>query len=292
MAAYSGKNYEYLFNTPSGNINDNAFEALRHKDVFRYRVVTITSGSVVEVEAFPLWRDYDNSGLRAAKLADTREAQKEVNRRNISKRTARRMDTNFTEEDLHVTLTYGSGAPLPDEKQAREHMRKFIRKARDYRKKHGLTSLKYIYTIEFSNGDGRRTRVHHHVVMSGMDRYAVKSMWPHGRVTVEELQPENGTLAGLAWYITKQPRQTRQTKQIAFSRNLKPHTSRTESNHKLSRKQAERLATDVKAAAHVIFGKSFPDCVLDQCTVRSSEFVAGAYIYAKMHKDRGAVKHD
>ena len=100
-------------------------------------------------------------------------------------------------------------------------------------------------------------------------------MWPHGRVTVEELQPENGTLAGLAWYITKQPRQTRQTKQVAYSRNLKK-PKKTESNHKLSRKQAERLATDVKAAAHVIFGKSFPEYILDQCTVRSSEFVAGA----------------
>lgn len=284
MAVYSGKNYEYLFNEPSGNINDNAFETLRHRDVFRYRVVTITSGRVVEVEAFPLWRDYDNSGLRAAKLLDTREEQKEVNRRNLSKRIARLADTNFTQDDLHVTLTYGSDSPLPDEKQAREHMRKFIRKARDYRKKHGLTPLKYIYSIEYSNGDGRRTRVHHHVIMSGMDRHLIKSIWPHGRATVDELQPENETLTGLARYITKQPRQTRQTKQVVYSRNLKK-PKETKSDHKLSKKQAERLATDVKAAAHLIFLKSFPDCVLDQCTVKSSEFVAGAYIYAKMHKE-------
>ena len=278
--AYSVQDYEFLFNTPAGELKEGAFEALRHKNVFRYRAKTITSGDVVEIEIFPVWNTQNE--VRAAKANTTKEAQANVNDRNTKKALIRKINTNFTKEDLHVTLTYGRGE-LPNEEQARRDMRNFIRRVRDYRKRNGLPELKYVYVIEFSDGDGRRTRVHHHVIMSGMDRQAVKSLWPYGRASVDELEPEDGSLEGLARYITKQPNQTKQTKRWQASRNLKPPKITT-ADTKLSRCQAERLAEDVKAAAPQIFGKLFSDYALDLCTVKSSEYVAGAYIYAHMHK--------
>jgi hypothetical protein len=278
---YSGQDYEFLFNTPSGELTEDAFETLRHKNVFRYRAKTIKSGDVVEIEIFPVWNT--QSEVRAAKANSTKEAQANMNDRNSKKKLIRKINTNFTEEDLHVTLTYGRGE-LPNEEQARRDMRNFIRRVRDYRKRNSLPELKYVYVIEFSDGDGRRTRVHHHVIMSGMDRQAIKSLWSQGGVRVDELESEDGTLEGLARYITKQPpNQTKQTKRWQASRNLKPPKI-TIADTKLSRRQAERLAEDVKIAAPQIFGKLFSDYALDLCTVKSSEYVAGAYIYACMHK--------
>ena len=278
---YSGQDYEFLFNTPSGELKEEAFEALRHRNVFRYRAKTIKSGDIVEIEIFPVWNTQNE--IRAAKANTTKEAQKNLNDRNSKKGLIRKINTNFTEDDVHATLTYGRGE-LPNEERARRDMRNFIRRVRDYRKKKGLPELKYVYVIEFSDGDGRRTRVHHHVIMSGMDRQAVKSLWPYGRASVDELEPEDGSLEGLARYITKQPVGGKQTKRWMASRNLKPPKITT-ADTKLSRRQAERLAEDVRSAAPQIFGKHFSDYALDLCTVKSSEFVAGAYIYARMHKD-------
>ena len=37
--------------------------------------------------------------------------------------------------------------------------------------------MKYAYVIEFGGKDGRRKRVHHHVIMSGMDRDKAEALW-------------------------------------------------------------------------------------------------------------------
>lgn len=274
---YSAKNYEFLFDQMCGQLTESAFEALRHKDVFRYRAATIKSGEVLEVEVYPLWNTKNE--VRRAKANTSREAQRNLNDRNAQKKLIRKINTNFTPDDLHVTLTYKRGV-LPDEEQARKDIRNFIRRVRNYRRKHGLPELKYVYVIEFYNGDGRRMRVHHHVIMSGMDRKEVKELWPHGSARVDELEPEDGTLEGLARYITKQPTAS---KRWQASRNLK-EPAITTADTKISKKQAERMAQDMEAAAPLIFSKLFPEYDFDDCTVKGSKFVAGAYIYAKMHK--------
>jgi len=275
--SYSGESYEFLFTTPCGKLTKGAYEILRHINVAHYRVKTIQSGQVLECEIYPLWKEYDE--VRAAREHTTREAQANLNERNARKRIARLIDTNFTPDDLHVTLTYGK-SELPDEDQARRDIRNFLRRVRAYRKKNNMPELKYVYVIEFSDGDGRRTRVHHHVIMSGMDRKAVKALWPHGRARVDELEPEDGTLEGLARYITKQPNKR---KRWQASRNLEEPTITIE-NTKLSRRQAERLAEDVKAAGTLVFEKLYPGYTFNRCDVRRSRYVAGAYIYAKMNK--------
>jgi len=290
VATYSGESYECLFYTPSGEIGENAFESLRHKNVFRYRAKTIKSGDVVEVEIYPIWNTKVEA--KAARAAESRAAQRALNRRNSAKTLARLVDNNFTKDDVCVYLTYADKGEwhdkkpiLPDKKQARKHIRKFMRDVRAYRKRNGMSELKYVYVMEFFDGEGRKARAHHHIIMSGIDREVIKKLWKYGGIGERRLDPENygNTLAGLVHYITKQP-VDKQTKKWAASRNLKPPKV-TIADTKLSKKQAERLAADVKAAAPTIFNKHFPDCELDECYVRSSEIVAGAYIYARMHKD-------
>jgi len=293
MGALGGNKWQFLFETPSGQLGENAFEALRHKNVFRYKVRKITCGDTVEIEMLPIYRDYPAEVKRAAKANPTREVQEKLNKWNARKQAIRLVNTNFVKDDFHITLSYRDGAPLPDEKQAQKHMQNYIRRVRHYLKKNGFVDkrgradLKYFYVIEFADKDGRRKRIHHHVIMKcAAPRKVLKELWTHGDiVNVDELVPKKGGFTGLALYITKQPSETKITKRWQASRNLKPYTSKTENKSKISRRQAELLAADVKQCAPQIFGKAYPDLVLaEEPQVRTSKFVSGAYIYATLYR--------
>ena len=88
-----------------------------------------------------------------------------------------------------------------------------------------MDDLKYIYVIEFENGEGRKkTRVHHHVIMSGMNRDAAERLWTNGWANTRRLQPDEYGLEAPARYIVKDPKGKK-----AVECKSKPQ--RTESNH-------------------------------------------------------------
>lgn len=275
---YSAKNYEFLFDQPCDGLKESAFEALRHKDVFRYRAKTIKSGHVLECEIYPLWNC--RSEAQKARAATTREAQKNLNAKNARKNLTRKVNANFTEDDLCITLTYKG--TVPDEEQARRDIRNYLRRVRDFRKKNGLSELKYIYVIEFEDGEGgrKKKRVHHHVIMSGMDRDTAEKIWGKGWANTRRLQPDEYGLEAIARYIVKEPAGS---KRWCASRNL-VDPQITKADTKLSKRQAEKLATDFDDAAPQIFGKLFPDYDFNDCEIHRSNYVAGAYIYARMHR--------
>lgn len=161
---YNSAKYEFLFDL-SGENTERAFDRFRHRNVFRYRTRTIKAGNVLEVEIFPIWNTQNE--VREAKKHTTREAQKNLNDKNAKKKFIRKINANFTEEDLCVTLTYSNGF-VPDEEQARRDIRNYLRRVREYHRKNGLPELKYAYVIEFGGKDGRRKRVHHHVISAEM----------------------------------------------------------------------------------------------------------------------------
>ena len=278
---YNSAKYEFLFDR-SEEITEAAFERLRHRDVFRYRARTIKAGNMLEVEIYPIWNTQTEA--HKAKKAATREAQKNLNDRNAKKKLIRKINANFTEEDLCTTLTYKNGF-VPDEEQARRDIRNYLRRVREWRRKNGLPELKYVYVIEYGGGDGRRKRVHHHVIMSGMDRDVAEALWQgRGWANSRRLQPDDYGLEALARYMTKEPNGG---KRWAASRNL-VDPKITVADTKISKRKVEEMAQDFDAMPAVIFGKLFPDYVFNDCTVKYSDFVAGAYVYAQMHREAAA----
>jgi hypothetical protein len=141
---YSSGFYEYLFDAECGTAAT-VRDLLRHADVSNYRTRTIYSGDILEVEAYPIWRT--QSELRKAKEHESREAQKNLNAKNARKKLVRKINANFTADDLCVTLTY-KGDP-PNEATARRDMQNYIRRVRNYRSRNGLPELKYVYVIEY-----------------------------------------------------------------------------------------------------------------------------------------------
>jgi Holliday junction resolvase RusA-like endonuclease len=272
---YSGEKYDYLFDQTCEDIL-NIKKELNHKFVGRYRVRIIKSGRQLELEIYPLWNDYDEN--RKARRATTREAQKNLNDKNAKLRVQRLIDANFTSEDICITLSYKGSSP--DEKTARRDIRNYLRRVKDYREKNGLPELKYIYVIEYLHeGSKKNKRIHHHVIMSGMDRDVAEELWKgKGWANTRRLQPDDNGLVALAKYITKAPNGG---KRWASSRNLlEPEVKVNDT--KISRRKVEQMVFDFENKPREIFEKLFPDYSFNDCTIKRSEFVAGAYIYARM----------
>ena len=267
----------------------------------RFRTKTIRSGNVLEVEIYPIWPT--RSEERRMKSKVTRAVQEAVNDRNARKKLDRLVNTNFGPDDLLVTLTY-AGAP-PDQRTAAKDIRNYLRRVRYWRQKHGLPDLKYIYVQEWEDaaegpqpvqmvfegfedagpggrGTGKAKRIHHHVIMSGMDRDAAESLWKAGRVNARKLQPDEFGLRDLTGYLLKAPK----TKKRWYgSRNLK-QPKITVSDHKFSRKQIWKLASRMESEAWPVLRKVYPGyATVMEPVVRSSDFCSGFYVYARMYKN-------
>ena len=262
----------------------------------KFRTKTIRSGNVLEVEIYPIWET--RSFERRIRKKITKAAQAAVNDRNSRKRLDRLVNTNFGAEDLHVTLTYSGTAP--EQKQAARDIRNYLRRVRYWRQKHGLPEFKYIYVMEWEDesdpepvqmvfegfepaGDPvKPKRIHHHVIMSGMDRDAAESLWKKGRVNARKLQPDEFGLRDLTGYLLKAPK----TKKRWYgSRNLKEPRITT-SDHKFSRKQIYTLADRMGTEAGPVLRKVYPGFVpAHEPIIRGSEFCSGFYIYARMYRN-------
>ena len=299
-ALMDGRRYEILYDQKDGEYSPAEVGGIRTK--------TIRAGKALEVECYPLIKA-NLEADRERRKRKSSKAQEHLNLMNARKKVRRMLETNFTEKDISMTLTFDYGfidrgnenmremaeafekMDVPtDDQQARKYIKNFLARVRRMMKRmgHDPKELKYLYVIE-STAEPRDEdinalpmRYHYHLVISapGLSRDNLESCWPHGYANADRLQMRDG-LEALANYITKQRRFFRRW---AHSKNLKQPDIRV-SDRKVSRRRAAMVAADVQAYGREIFEKLYPGYV---CTndpvVRYSDFVAGAYIYARMLK--------
>lgn len=243
---------------------------------------TWKAGDVLEVEIFPVWNTQGMDGLRAARKNVTRQAQQKLNRRNAQKKLGRLLNANFTQKDLHVTLTYKGQAP--GHEQAKKDMQNFIRRVKRLRKKAGLEDLKYVYVLEWEDDpDKQQRRIHLHVVMNGgLDRAAIEECWQKGWANADRLQPGDEGLIPLAKYLTKSPKGARSW---TASRNLK-RVEPTRSYSKISRRRALAAARQLDTDGKSILEKVYPGYQFVQLRAfyPSMECVDGVYLYGIMKR--------
>lgn len=275
MQIYSARAYEALFDAPAG---DRAPEDLRSGRVKWYRTATIKAGPIVEIESYPLWHTKAEASRAREVKKKTRAAQQIVNERNLIKRTIRRANASFTGRDLFITLTYAG--EVPDEEQARKDIRNYIKRVRTWRRRHGLPEMQYIHVIEFDDGSGKRKRIHFHMLMTGMDRDAAEKLWEKGRANSKRLQPDERGLERVVRYMLKAKRSTRR---CTCSRNITEPTV-TVSDKRMSARKVERLALGLPEVARDVLERMYKGYEYLDCDVKLSEFVAGAYVYAKMRR--------
>ena len=123
------------------------------------------------------------------------------NQRIKTTRCRRKLRAHFRKNDYMITLTYKKDRRPEDMEQAKDDLRRFLRKMRAAYKKIGI-QLKWIANIEV----GTRGAWHTHMVINraeGAD-IAIREAWEHGRVSFQLLN-EQGEFRDLAAYMTKTP---------------------------------------------------------------------------------------
>lgn len=274
--------YQLLFEEIGG---EQALEDLRadRARLLGYRTKTYRCGEVVEVEVLPILAmraDASAAKLEAAKDRH-REAQRRVNQRNAEKRLSRIANLNFTERDLFLTLTYTGEAPDPE--QATKDIQAYMRRVRKWMREQGNPEpLRYLFVIEYEDDPERQQRrIHHHVIMTGIDRDAAERIWTLGRANARRLQPDDHGLTGLTCYMLKDPKGK---KRWGYSTNLKKPEA-TESTRKMSKRKVEQLAMQFDGVSREVLERAYPGYRFVDCEVKTSKFVPGAYIYARMIRD-------
>jgi hypothetical protein len=306
------ENYEILYDLPEGEYSDAGVGGIRTR--------TIRAGEVIDVEAYPITKLSGEARREARKRASS-PAQDRLNRERAKKRVFRLLEENFGEGDYHLTLTwdYGFvehgmvnmddvrrdferlGVPWDDE-EAKRAFANFGRRVKRAMKRRGEEpgEFKYLYVIESTHGprDGDRhplpPRYHIHVVIRapGLSRDELEAMWGHGHANADHLSMQYNGLEALAAYLTKQTRLEvwqggrRTARRWGHSQNLREPVERV-SDRKISRRRAARIAGDVMQWGREIFEKLYPGyrCV-ETPVVKYSDFVAGAYIYARLRRRR------
>jgi hypothetical protein len=261
--------------------------------VIRYRTITTTSGEVREVDIVPIW---DTRMKVKARGFNTREAQRKLNETNAQKKLERLINTNFKPGDLHISLNYTNNYLPETEEQAAKDIKNYIRRIKAYRKKVGLPEMRYIYITECVTKNGETARVHHHVIMSAMNRDIAERYWRKGEYpNCDRLKSSKEGFNRLANYLTKpipsKPESEHTEKRIlrrrwASSKNLKQPVV-TRSDHKISRRQACRIANSFENYATEILEKNNPGYEFVSIEIKKSEYVSGYYIRARMHKKAG-----
>ena len=165
-------------------------------------------------------------GKRRKRYRPTSDTQQRLNDKHREEYLTRLMNTNFTEDDYKVDITY-KNEYLPETlEQAKRDIKNFIRRVKRVMKKKGLPELKYVYAIE-KKGE-RSVRFHHHLVMTGgLTPKEIKEIWGKGYATPASLEFTETGISDFAKYMLKYARSTAQEKTNGnycgyhCSRNLK-----------------------------------------------------------------------
>lgn len=241
---------------------------------------TIRSGSMTEVECYPVYAWPYRRSLEKAK--PTPEAMRAVNDRNARKRFHRLAECNFKSgQDYALTLTYQDTPDDPD--RCRKDLTNYLARVNRARKAAGLDKAKVIAVIEY----GRGGRLHHHLIISGgLDRDRMEALWGKGYANCDRIQEGRGGLAALTTYMTKgfSAKRERGRHRYYYSRNLSKPVE-TISRSKISRRQADKIREDAEMNGEMILRKKYPGLTLEELIVRQTDWLPGAYIYARLRRD-------
>ncbi|MEY9975275.1 hypothetical protein [Lysinibacillus sp. RC79] len=255
-------------------------DSLLNKVIAGYRVKSIWSGPVLEIEAYPYWKI--PQGKRVKRDKNSSKAQAKLNEKNRQKHVARLISVNFRNyHDLYMTITYDSHNVPEDHAQAKKDMQNYIRRLKNWLKKqeqYADFELKYIYTTEHTR-NGEKVRAHHHMVTNFPDREMAEFLWNRGRASSDRLDSRGESFKPLGTYLVKE-RGPKTMKSYTPSRNLKKPKV-TVSDTKLTRRRAAKIATE-EINAQEIFEKIYKNYQFKNMNVSFSDYVSGAYIQVEM----------
>lgn len=206
----------------------------------------IKSGPLLEVDFYPVTADGRRLPERAPKSKPSTKEQLKYNQNQAAKKLIRLVNANFALGDLFVHLTYQPEHVPKTEGDVRRDVQNYIRRIKRYRRKQGMSPMKYIYVIEkqICKSGKRKGEIswHVHMMMSEMDRNTAEDMWGKGvRVNADRFQPETFGPEAAARYISKDPQGS---KRFVYSRNLDKPQTPPPRDGKITCRGVERMARE------------------------------------------------
>lgn len=139
---------------------------------------------------------------RMPRVAGNTSARKMLaNEREAVKRLARILNCNFGAGDLWLQLKY-SNARMPESREAaKKDVKAFLKKAREaYRRETGRKLQYVLVTSDTDPRTGKKTRLHHHLVMDRMAWDVITRYWPAEEIGYV-LMDGRGDYTGIARYM-------------------------------------------------------------------------------------------
>jgi len=243
-----------------------------------YREKRIYSGKFLEVGVYPISnKERKQSRKKKEKISSVK--QKNLNDKNAKMHLVRLINTNFTNSDLAVHLTYADGSLPENEEEAKRDVTNYLRRIKHCRKKKGLPPLKYIAVIEAGQ---KGKRIHHHIIMDGkLDRDTVEELWGKGYANADRLKEDESGFEALGKYISKDPKGNKRWVQ---SKNLKQPTVKVNDSKYKSKRKVEELSKCPEDRQ--TFEKLYQGYIFTKCNVSVNEVTGDIYLYIKMRKLR------
>lgn len=254
-----------------------------------YREQDIKSGKMFEALFYPIRYDGIKISEYSIRNKKSLEDYKKQNEENAKRYIVRLVNANFDENDIFMHPTYADGYAPQTEKQARRDISNYFRRVRRWRKKHGLSELKYIYVLERTvNKKIGRVNWHFHIFMSGMDRDIAEKMWRKGiKVNANRFQPEQFGQEAAARYIAKaySKDESKGKRKWSSSTNLKKPDYRPPKDGKVKRRGIERMATLHKDDAKY-WERRYKGYRFISCEPKWNEYNSHWYIRVTMRKNQ------
>lgn len=191
----------------------------------------------------------------------------------------RLVNTNFTQDDMHTTLTYSDETLPENDQQAERDVSNFLRHLRAECKKQGFEPPEAIIVTEHQDEDpaqGKKAvRYHHHVLLRcNLGRDDVERCWHRkgeslGFANCDRLKLDKASLEALATYLMKSPNRKhrwRRTRGIRDPIRPRPNDSR------YTRRAIQRIATGPDLHSPEFWARKYPGWELNEAEARFNDF--------------------
>ena len=160
----------------------------------------IYHGDYLTVPVFPV---FQKAGKRSKACKPSSDIQKLLNQKYREQKLTCLINTNFKPGDLEIGLGYDDEFYPETYADVQRDIRNYIRRIKRYREKHNMPELKYVYTIERGERNGR---FHAHMITNGdIDRDTLEGLWGKGYAHALRVDFNDEGLRGLAKYKVKEP---------------------------------------------------------------------------------------
>lgn len=214
-------------------------------------------------------------GKRNKKAQPTKAGQAKQNQKNAVHKLTDILHNNFTSADLWLGLDYAEYVTL---EEALRCVKNFIARIKYLYKTRNLGDLKYVYTTEAGEINGR---LHHHLVINWRGtREELREMWKCGGATSYKIEFSETGLTGLAVYMCQDAENRLTFRRWSCSKNLdKPQPKKND--YRISAKDARYINEHPDDFAFV--QRLYPDYIITKIETTADSF---AYISNPTDTDR------